>query len=113
MELTDALKMVFIETAQSLRGAKRRLFTARTVKMLGRGGAQRAEGELGWNRVTIRKGLHELEGGFTCIDNLSALGRKRAEELQQLLDVVVAETCQPVCVFHDDHADAGICEQLQ
>jgi len=53
---------------------------ARTVKMLGRGGAQRTEEELGWNRVTIRKGQHELESGFTCVDNLSARGRKRAEE---------------------------------
>jgi len=46
MELTDALKMVFVETAQSLRGAKRRLFMARIVKMLGRGGIQRAEKNL-------------------------------------------------------------------
>ena len=95
MELTDALKMVFIETAQTLRGAGRRLFMARTVKMLGRGGAQRAEGELGWNRVTIRKGLHELEGGFTCVDNLSARGRKRAEEHWPRLEQDLREIVKP------------------
>jgi hypothetical protein len=80
MELPEALKTVFMETTQTLTGAVRRLFMARTVKMLGRGGAQRAEAELGWNRGTIRKGLHELASGLTCVDHLSARGRKRAEE---------------------------------
>ena len=80
MELTEALKTVFVETAKTLRGAGRRLFLARTVKLFGPGGAQRAEAELGWNRGTIRKGLHELESGFTCVDNTSARGRKCAEE---------------------------------
>ena len=50
------------------------------MKSLGRGGSQRAENELGWNRGTIRKGQHELESGRTCIDNTTARGRKRAEE---------------------------------
>ena len=39
MELIESLKAVLIETAQTLTGATRRLFMARTVKMLGRGGA--------------------------------------------------------------------------
>jgi hypothetical protein len=93
MELTEALKTIFVETTQTLTGAVRRLFMARTVKLLGRGGAQRAEEELGWNRVTIRKGLHELESGLTCVDNFSARGRKRAEEhwptLEQDLRAIV------------------------
>jgi transposase len=93
MKLTEALKTVFIETAQTLTGAARRLFMARTVKMLGRGGAQRAEEELGWNRGTIRKGRHELESGFRCVDNFSARGRKRAEahwpRLEQDLRAIV------------------------
>lgn len=80
MELTEAVKTVFIETAKVLAGTARRLFLARSVKMLGHGGMQQAEAELGWNRGTIRKGLHELESGFTCIDNLAARGRKGAEE---------------------------------
>ena len=68
---------------------------ARTVKMLGRGGAQRAEEELGWNRVTIRKGMHELESGFTCVDNLSARGRKRAEEHWPKLEQDLREIVEP------------------
>jgi Rhodopirellula transposase DDE domain len=80
MELTDALKTVFIETAASLTGSARRLFMARVVKQLGAGGQRRAERELGWCRVTVRKGMHELDSGFTCVDAFTARGRKRAED---------------------------------
>ena len=80
MELTDSLKSLLIETAASLKGHHRRLFIARTVKQLGPSGQRRAERELGWNRVTIRKGTHELESGFICLDAFAARGRKRAED---------------------------------
>jgi len=80
MELTDSLKTLFLKTAQSLQGSARRLFMARTVKELGSGGQRCAERELGWSRVTIRKGTHELASGFTCLDAFSARGRKRAED---------------------------------
>ena len=80
MELTGSLKALFIETAQSLKGSARRLFMARTVKELGPGGQRRAERELNWNRATLRKGTHELESGFTCLDAFSARGRKRVED---------------------------------
>lgn len=87
MELTDSLKTLFIETATSLKGSHRRLFMARTVKHLGPGGQRQAERELGWNRITIRKGMHELDSGFICLDAFSARGRKRAEvHLPHLLD---------------------------
>jgi hypothetical protein len=80
MDLTDTLKSLFIETARTLKGSARRLFMARTVKELGPGGQRRAERELGWNRETIRKGLHELQCGVICLDNFAGRGRKRAEE---------------------------------
>lgn len=95
MELDASLKAVLTETARSLPGAMRRLFMARTVKMLGRGGAQRAEKELGWNRITIRKGQHELQSGFICIDNFSARGRKRAEEHWPNLEQDIREIVGP------------------
>jgi hypothetical protein len=79
MELTDSLKSLCIETAKALKGSARRLFMARTVAELGAGGQRRAERELGWGRMTIRKGTHELESGFTCLDAFAARGRKRVE----------------------------------
>src|SRR5436189_1900184 len=79
MELTDSLKALFVDTAQSLKGSARRIFMARTVKELGLGGQRRAERELGWSRVTIRKGTHELESGCMCLDAFAARGRKPVE----------------------------------
>ena len=80
MECTDSLTALFMDTARSLTGSARRIFMARTVKELGPGGQRRAERELGWSRVTIRKGTHELESGFTCLDAFTARGRKRVED---------------------------------
>ena len=91
MELTDSLKSLFIDTAKTLKGSARRLFMARTVKELGPGGQRRAERDLGWNRETIRKGMHELESGVVCLDNFAARGRKRAEaHLPNLLTDIAA-----------------------
>lgn len=91
MELTTSVKLLLSETAKALKGSARRLFMARTVKELGPGGQRRAERELGWGRMTIRKGTHELESGFTCLDAFSARGRKRAEDhLPQLLTDIKA-----------------------
>ena len=80
MELTASLKALFIDTAKTLKGSARRVFMARTVKELGPGGQRRAERELGWSRVLIRKGTGELESGIPIKDNFSARGRKRAED---------------------------------
>ena len=80
MDLTNSLQSLFIVTAKTLKGSARRLFMARTVRELGSGGQRRAERELGWNRETIRKGMHELEHGVICLDNFAARGRKRAED---------------------------------
>ncbi len=80
MELVEEVKELLIETAKNLKGSARRLFMARAVRALGDGGQRLAERELGWNRGTIRKGLHELECGIVCLDAFSSRGRKCSEE---------------------------------
>jgi hypothetical protein len=83
--------MLLIETAETLKGHERRLFMARTVKALGKGGQRRAEAELGWNRVTVRKGMRELESGLYCLGAYAERGRKRVEaRLPNLLEDIVA-----------------------
>ena len=82
MELTEEVKELLVETAMTLEGSARRLFMARTVRALGEGGQRLAERELNWNRGTIRKGMHELEGGIVCVDAFASRGRKRSEEYQ-------------------------------
>jgi hypothetical protein len=79
MELTAPVKALLREAAQALTGSERRRFLARTVEELGPGGQRRAERELGWRRVTIRKGQRELARGVTCVDAFALRGRKRAE----------------------------------
>src|SRR5438132_4980693 len=91
MEVTDSLKALFVDTARALKGSGRRLCMARTVKELGLGGQRRAERELGWSRVTLRKGTHELASGFTCLEAFSARGRQRtAAHLPALLAAIKA-----------------------
>jgi hypothetical protein len=80
MELPEALKTVFVETAKVLKGYERRVFMARVVRAFGKGGQRQAEAELHWNRRTIRKGEHELDSDLRCYDYYAGRGRKRAEE---------------------------------
>lgn len=80
IELSDEQRELYRATAKSLKGHERRIFMARVVKLLGRGGQWQANQELGWDRDTIRQGMHELASGLRCIDNYGARGRKRAEE---------------------------------
>lgn len=79
MELTESVKVLLQEAARALSGSERRRFLARTVEELGPGGQRRAERELGWSRVTIRKGQREQASGFACVDGFALRGRKRAE----------------------------------
>jgi hypothetical protein len=91
VELAEEVKELLRETEKALKGSARRLFMARTVRALGEGGQRLAERELGWNRGTIRKGLHERERGIVCLDAFSARGRKRSEEhLPNLLRDITA-----------------------
>jgi hypothetical protein len=91
MELTESLTTLLQETAQQLKSSARRVFMAKTVRELGPGGQRRAARALGWSRMTIRKGTHELDSGITCLDNFAGRGRKRAEEhLPHLLEDIRA-----------------------
>src|SRR5437016_5490332 len=91
MELTEEVKALLLNTAKALKGSMRRMFMARTVRVLGEGGQRLAERELGWNRGTMRKGMHELERGIVCVDAFSSRGRKRSEDhLPNLLSDITA-----------------------
>lgn len=87
MELTAEWTTFLRETAATLHGSARRLFMARAVRDLGRGGQRLAESELGWCRGTVRKGRHELDSGITCLEGFAMRARKKAEaHLPALLD---------------------------
>jgi len=91
MELSAELTTFLRETAATLHGSARRVFMARAVRDLGRGGQRLAERELGWCRGTVRKGRHELDSGITCLAGFALRARKKAEEhLPALLDDIRA-----------------------
>jgi hypothetical protein len=79
-ELLPEIKHTIQAGVALLKGSSRRIFMASLVSQLGRGGQRLAEKELGWDRGLIRKGLHELRTGMTCVDDFSARGRKSWEE---------------------------------
>lgn len=87
MQPSPEMIPVLIDTAKTLKGSQRRLFMAKTVAAMGRGGQLWAEAHLGWNRGTIRKGMHELRSGMTCVDAFHCRRRKPAEaHLPRLLE---------------------------
>lgn len=79
-EVTPELKETFIETAKVLKGHQKRLFMARVVQSLGRGGLSFVQREMGWNEGVVRKGQHELRTGIECLDAVNQRGRRKAEE---------------------------------
>src|SRR5262249_3480873 len=97
---------VLIDAAKALKGSQRRPVMAKTVKAMGRGGQRWAREPLGWCRDTVRKGMHDLDSGMTCIDAFSARRRKPAEEhlprlLEDIRDIVDGQ-CQADPKFQTD-----------
>jgi hypothetical protein len=91
IEISEDQKRLYQDTARGLKGHERRVFMARVVQSLGRGGQRQAERELGWDRAVIRRGKHELDSGMRWIEAYGARGRKRAEyHLPGLLDDIAA-----------------------
>jgi hypothetical protein len=95
IELTAGLKNILGFAAEQLKGSARRLFMAKTVKELGRGGQRLAEHALGWNRGTIRKGQHELKRNIVSLDAFHLRGRKKAEEHQPQLLADIKKVVEP------------------
>ena len=91
MRPSPELIPILIAAAKALKASQRRLFMAQTVKAMGRGGQVWAEAHLRWNRETIRKGMHELRTGMTCLDAFHCRRRQPAEEhLPRLLEDIRA-----------------------
>jgi hypothetical protein len=89
-----SLKSVLTETAEKLKGCDCRIFMAKIVSALGKGGQRGAERIFGWNRKTIRKGTHEIGHG-AIRDNFADRGRRKAEELLPNLLKDIREIVEP------------------
>jgi len=97
MELTEAMAALLQKTADAFHGAQRRRYMAEVVEAFDLSQRQ-AERHLGWAHNTVRKALHELHSGITCVDNFSARGRQPCEfhlpRLSQDIRDLVADSLQ-------------------
>lgn len=93
--LTDGIKSLLKNAASKLKGSARRRFMSETVLEFGPGGQCLAERDLGWNRGTIRKGLHELSAGIECKDAFCMRGRKGSEKHLPNLHDDIREIVEP------------------
>ena len=81
MLLTDQLKSTLKDAARKLSGPKKREFTAQVALDYFDGSARKTESVMGWDRVSVQRGLDTLATGVPFIDNYGARGRKKTEEL--------------------------------
>ena len=97
MELSPEVCSFIRQTADTLSGAQRRRYLARTMEQLDLSQRQ-AQRYFGWGRDTLRKAQHEARSGITCHDATSCRGRKPAEfHLPHLLDdirAIAQDHCQ-------------------
>ena len=74
------LKSTLQDAGRKLTGSKKRAFMAKVTHDYFHGSARKAETQVGWNRHTVRLGLHEMRTGVTCLENYGARGRKKIED---------------------------------
>lgn len=73
-----------------------------TVTILG-GSHRIAESVFGWNRNSVRLGIHEFKSGIRCVDNTSERKRKKVEEKNPQLLVDIQHLVDP-----HSHADCQL-----
>jgi hypothetical protein len=91
----ERYEALLCSAAKRLTGAEHRSFIAEVTQVLCDGSARRAEGQFGWGRETIQKGLHERRSGLRCVDNFAARGRPRWEAENQQRATDIREIVEP------------------
>lgn len=81
--------------ARRLTGHGRRLFIAEVTDTLCGGSARRSERRFGWSRDTAALGLQESAKGLRCVENFSARGRQRTEDLDTQLGKDIRALAEP------------------
>jgi ABC-type transporter Mla subunit MlaD len=89
--LTEQVKATFKDAARKLTGQKKREFTAQVALDYFEGSARQTERALGWDRVSIQRGLDSLQTGVAYRDNYRARGRQRVEILLPNLTQDISE----------------------
>lgn len=88
-------EQLIISAVNHLKSHERRLYIAEVTQALCAGSARQLESRFGWSRHTAEKGLHELTQGVQCIDNYSARGCHRTEDLNPQLAADIRSFVEP------------------
>ena len=89
--LTEQVKATFKDAARKLTGEKKRAFIAQVALDYYDGSARKTERALGWDRVSIQRGLDSLRTGIPYQDNYQARGRKKTEDILPNLEQDIRE----------------------
>lgn len=81
--------------ARKLSSYRRREYQAEMALKYCDGSSRKAEDVFGWRRTAVETGLGERRTGIRCLDNASARGRKKTEELCPGLEKRVHQIVEP------------------
>lgn len=88
-------EQLIISAVNHLKSHERRLYIAEITEALCAGSPRQLETRFGWSRHTAEKGIHELTQGIQCLDNYSARGCHRMEELNPQLAMDIRSFVEP------------------
>lgn len=88
-------EQLIISAVNHLKSHERRLYIAEITNALCAGSTRQLETRFGWSRHTAEKGLHEGAQGIQCVDNYSARGCHRTEELNPQLAKDIRSFVEP------------------
>lgn len=92
---TDQTDDLLRFAARSLTGHRRRRFQAEVTRVLCAGRARQAERRFGWGRANVDTGLHELDSGIRCVDNVGKRGQRRSEDANPQLAADIRDVVEP------------------
>jgi hypothetical protein len=93
--LTDQQVATMKDAARKLTGAKRRAFEAQVALDYFDGKVRTTESVMGWSRLTVTLGLHELRTGITCLDDFAGRGNHKTEEKLPRLETDIRSLADP------------------
>jgi hypothetical protein len=81
--------------ARKLTGYRRREYQAEMALKYCDGSPRKTENIFGWRRTAVATGLGERRTGIRCLDNTSARGRKKTEQICPELEQRMREIVEP------------------
>ena len=94
--LTESVVETIRLAARKLTGFARRQFQAAMAIKYCEASPRRAEDVFGWGRAAVNTGLNELRTGIRCVEDFSARGRSKTEEVAPELVSQIHSLVEPL-----------------